>query len=190
MPIIIRLFVTETQTTVSYTYHLAHIAVFLIGAACFALDFPQRLMPGRLDFFGQGHNLFHVCIFLVVMFQFKACHDDYLTNRELIAATRDPPTYAFCFFSLLALTSYYAYVTWSFNRMIAHNFDDEGNLIDKKFAEEEEWEKEGEKSLANEMTKDEEELILGELFKAYENESGGERVELVGETENDKEKSE
>lgn len=139
LPVLVRLFTNESsdekETTVSYDYHIAHLVTFLAGAVCFALDFPQRFLPGRLDFFGQGHNLFHLCIFLVVAFQFKACHADYLANRELIAATREPPTFAFCFLSLLGLIAYYAYVTYQFNRMIAHNFDDEGNLLPGKQAE-------------------------------------------------------
>lgn len=119
----------DDHTTVHIEYHLAHLVTFLVGATCFALDFPQRFLPGRLDFFGQGHNLFHMCIFLVVALQFKAVHLDYLANRDVIVATRAPPTFAFCFISLIALTAYYAYVTFQFNRMIAHNFDSEGNLI-------------------------------------------------------------
>lgn len=129
VPVLMRAFLEETTTKVAIEYHMAHLAVFLVGAVCFALDFPQRFLPGRLDFFGQGHNLFHLCIFLVIALQFKACHLDYLANREVIAASRDPPSFAFCFLSLLALTSYYAYVTFNFNRMISHNFDSEGNLI-------------------------------------------------------------
>lgn len=137
LPIIMRYVLPHLQahddhTMVHIEYHMAHLVTFLVGATCFALDFPQRFLPGRLDFFGQGHNLFHMCIFLVVALQFKACHLDFLANRDIIAATRPPPTFVLCFASLIALTAYYAYVTYQFNRMIAHNFDDEGNLIKKE----------------------------------------------------------
>lgn len=131
-PVLVRLFVSNTpgdETRVHWDYHLAHIVVFLVGATCFALDFPQRFLPGRLDFFGQGHNLFHMCIFLVVAIQFKACHADFIANRHLIVATREPPSFAYCFLSLGALVAYYVYVTVEFARMIAHNFDESGNLI-------------------------------------------------------------
>lgn len=140
LPIAIRYLAPSTDindtTIVHIEYHMAHLVVFLVGATCFALDFPQRFLPGRLDFFGQGHNLFHMCIFLVVALQFKACHLDFLANRDLIAATRQPPTFALCFLSLVALTAYYAYVTFQFNRMIAHNFDKEGNLIKNHYMSE------------------------------------------------------
>lgn len=117
---------------INYRYHIAQVVIFLIGAAFFALDFPQRYFPGRLDFFGQGHNLFHVCIFFVAYFQFNGCYLDYKLNRDLIAAHREPPTFLFCFGSLFVLLAYYVYLIRCFYRMIGHNFDKEGNLIKHK----------------------------------------------------------
>ena len=59
---------------------------------------------------------------------------DYKNNRDIIAASREPPTVAFCFGSLLVLIVYYIYVIRTFTKMIAHNFDKEGNLIQKNKA--------------------------------------------------------
>lgn len=114
---------------ISYGYHVAHVVFFLAGAACFALDFPQRFFPGRLDFFGQGHHLFHICIFMVVVLQLNVCLADFQINRDVIAASRAPPTLSFCFLSLIFLIMYYVYVIRCFYKMIAHNFDNEGNLL-------------------------------------------------------------
>lgn len=120
----------EPTVHVSYNYHLYHIVLFLVGAAFFALDFPQRFFPGKLDFIGQGHHLFHICIFFVVTFQLEGCYNDYLLNKELIAASRSPPTLIFCFISLGAIIVYYAFLIKNFSTMIAHNFDEQGNFIE------------------------------------------------------------
>lgn len=133
---------------VSYNYHLGHIVLFLVGAAFFALDFPQRFFPGKLDFIGQGHHLFHICIFFVVTFQLEGCYNDYLYNKELIAASRSPPTLIFCFISLGAIIVYYAFLIKNFSSMIAHNFDEQGNFIEE--------EKEDEKLLSSSSSSDNE----------------------------------
>ena len=118
----------DNQFQLDYIQHILSIVMLITGAILFAFDFPQRYFPGKLDFFGQGHHLFHVCVFLCVMFQMNACYNDFLLNKELIASTRLAPTIPFCFLSLTILTSYYIYIIYSFYRMIAHNFDRNGIL--------------------------------------------------------------
>jgi predicted membrane channel-forming protein YqfA (hemolysin III family) len=119
------------EQKIHYGLHFSHIVIFLMGAGFFAFDFPQRYFPGKLDFFGQGHNIFHLCIFVVVYLQLDACYLDYIANRELIASTRPPPTFSYCFISLFCLVIYYVYLIVLFTKMIEHNFDAEGNLIHK-----------------------------------------------------------
>ena len=123
----------SSEMKINYAYHALHTLLFLMGAAFFALDFPQRFFPGRLDFFGQGHHWFHLCIFCVVVLQLNGCYSDFLNNKELIAASRPPPTISFCLLSVLSLAAYYVYIIRCFYKMIGHNFDCQGNLIDKKF---------------------------------------------------------
>lgn len=120
------------QMNINFSAHLGHIFVFMLGAFFFAYDFPQRYFPGKLDFFGQGHNLFHMCVFAVVYLHLEACYQDFLANKEIIKASREPPTFGFSFLSLLALIIYYIYVIRLFTKMIAHNFDEQGNLIKKE----------------------------------------------------------
>ncbi|CAF0914642.1 unnamed protein product [Brachionus calyciflorus] len=131
LPLFLNFFIDSPgeNLKISYALHFCHIFTFLLGAAFFALDFPQRFFPGRLDFFGQGHNIFHVCIFFVVYFQFKACYTDFVNNRDIIKSTRQEPNVYMCFGSLILLVSYYFYMIRSFYNMIKHNFDAEGNLI-------------------------------------------------------------
>ena len=120
---------------INYTYHALHTLIFLTGAAFFALDFPQRFFPGKLDFFGQGHHWFHLCIFCVVIIQINTCYLDYLDNKEIIAASRESPTISFCLLSVLVLGVYYFYIIRCFYKMVSHNFDRKGNILDKKFDE-------------------------------------------------------
>jgi len=120
---------------INYFYHGVHTIIFLIGAAFFAADFPQRFFPGKVDFFGQGHHWFHLCVFSVAVLQIKTCYNDFIENRDIIAASRQPPTIAFCLLPLFVLVVYYVYVIRCFYKMISHNFDKNGNLIETKKSE-------------------------------------------------------
>jgi predicted membrane channel-forming protein YqfA (hemolysin III family) len=122
----------DSEFIVDFKTHGLHITLFLLGGAFFGLDFPQRFFPGKFDFFGQGHNLFHICIFLVEKFQFKACYNSYLANYDHIVATRVQPTMQLCFLSVIILFIYDIYIIRSCRKMISHNFDTDGNLITKE----------------------------------------------------------
>ena len=66
---------------------------------------------------------------MVSMYQLDAVYTDFLTNRDIIAASRPPPTFAFCFISLLAVAFFYIYIISRFYKLISHNFDEEGNAV-------------------------------------------------------------
>ena len=36
-------------------------AIYLLGALLFATRFPERLAPGRFDYWGQSHQIHHLC---------------------------------------------------------------------------------------------------------------------------------
>jgi hypothetical protein len=119
------------ELNIHYSSHLVHIVLFIGGATFFALDIPQRFFPGKFDFVGQGHHIFHVCVFFVVVYQIESCHSDFVSNYELIVNSRAQPTFQMCFATVLLLLIYDIFVIKMFTNMISHNFDDEGNLVKK-----------------------------------------------------------
>lgn len=129
LPVFIHYFSSQRDMTLNYENHFKGYALFIFGAACFAFDIPQRFYPGKMDFIGQGHHLFHICVLMVSMYQLDAVYTDFLTNRDIIAASRPPPTFAFCFISLLAVAFFYIYIISRFYKLISHNFDEEGNAV-------------------------------------------------------------
>lgn len=54
----------------------------------FVSKLPERLAPGRFDFFFHSHQLFHVAAAIVTTFQFYMIPIDAYLRRE--ALTRDP----------------------------------------------------------------------------------------------------
>jgi adiponectin receptor len=133
LPTVLHLLPGEKKTiSIDTLSHLKHIILLIIGAAFFTLEIPQRFYPGKLDFFGQGHHLFHLCVFFGVIFQINACYDDYTRNYDLIVSTRPKPTMEICFLSVLLLLVYDFFIIRIFSKMIEHNFDVNGNLIKLK----------------------------------------------------------
>lgn len=117
---------------INYLNHGLHTILFLIGAAFFAGEFPQRFFPGKVDYLGQGHHWFHLCVFSVAVLQIKTCYMDFLENRNIIASSRQPPTVSFCLLPVMTLVLYYIYIIRCFHKMISHNFDKNGNFITTK----------------------------------------------------------
>ncbi|XP_053331117.1 membrane progestin receptor delta isoform X2 [Spea bombifrons] len=52
--------------------HLYHLFFALLTGFLFASHLPERLAPGRFDYFGHSHQLFHVCAVLGTHFQMEA----------------------------------------------------------------------------------------------------------------------
>jgi hypothetical protein len=66
---------------------------FLTGGFFFGSDVPQRFFPGRFDFVGHSHQIFHVCIMLTSLTQLDAVYKDIQYDKaELYASV--PPTFA------------------------------------------------------------------------------------------------
>ena len=122
---------SESELSLDYFNHGLCYFVAICGTFCFSMDFPQRFFPGRFDFFGQGHHWFHLAVLFGTILGLQATYNDYRTNRDLIASSRPPPTFAFCFLSLLTISAYYIFVIKKFTQMINKNFDKEGNIIEK-----------------------------------------------------------
>lgn len=98
--------------------HLGQIVLFLIGAMLFAFDLPQRFWPGTLDFIGQGHHLFHLCIYFVSLCQMHGVYWDYEKSRMIIDA-RMKPDLIFCAGSILSLILTDIGIVWIFRRYLS-----------------------------------------------------------------------
>ena len=47
---------------------LALMAVLYIsGATIYAFRFPERYWPGKFDYWGQSHQIFHICVVLAAL---------------------------------------------------------------------------------------------------------------------------
>ncbi|XP_062322575.1 membrane progestin receptor alpha-B [Osmerus eperlanus] len=64
-------------------YHRYQVLFFLISAYFFACPHPERWLQGRCDFFGQGHQIFHVFLVLCTLVQIEAVRIDYFARRPL-----------------------------------------------------------------------------------------------------------
>ncbi|MBN3301946.1 progestin and adipoQ receptor family member VII, a [Amia ocellicauda] len=64
-------------------FHCGQVAFFLSCAFFFTHQLPQKWFPGRCDFLGQGHQIFHVLLALCTLSQIEASHLDYLGRRAV-----------------------------------------------------------------------------------------------------------
>ena len=101
-PLCIRLIYSNILLHPALICHLAQMGLFLLGAILFGFDIPQRFFPGQLDFLGQGHHLFHLCIYLVTVCQMHGVYWDYEEFRDVIHQ-RSKPSLGFCAGSMLFL---------------------------------------------------------------------------------------
>ncbi len=116
-PLCIRLYYSNILFHPALICHLAQIILFVIGAIFFAFDIPQRFCPGALDFIGQGHHLFHLCIYLVSICQMHGVYWDYEELRHIIHQ-RSQPDLIFCAGSMVSLILWNLVIIWFFRRKI------------------------------------------------------------------------
>lgn len=64
-------------------YHFYHVLFFLISAYFFCCPHPESLFPGKCDFIGQGHQLFHVFVVVCTLMQVEALRTDFTERRPL-----------------------------------------------------------------------------------------------------------
>ncbi|XP_026856909.2 membrane progestin receptor delta [Electrophorus electricus] len=74
----------------SHSYHLlfAFLTCFL-----FSSHLPERLAPGRFDYIGHSHQLFHVCAVVGTHFQMEAVLADMSSRRAWLAAHSPSSTF-------------------------------------------------------------------------------------------------
>ncbi|XP_068189923.1 membrane progestin receptor alpha-B-like [Antennarius striatus] len=64
-------------------YHFGQVALFLCCAFFFAFPLQERYYPGRFDFIGQSHQVFHVFLSCCTLCQIHATHLDFVGRRTL-----------------------------------------------------------------------------------------------------------
>jgi predicted membrane channel-forming protein YqfA (hemolysin III family) len=116
-PLFIRLFSLNFPLSANLMCHLAQIVLFLLGASFFGFDLPQRIWPGAFDFIGQGHHLFHLCIYFVAVCQMHGVYLDYEEFHEIINQ-RSKPGLIFCAGSMFSLIAWDFVIVCFFRRKI------------------------------------------------------------------------
>ncbi|XP_069372734.1 progestin and adipoQ receptor family member VII, a [Paralichthys olivaceus] len=64
-------------------FHFGQVMFFLICSFFFTFPLFERCFPGRCDFVGQSHQIFHVLLSCCTLCQIHASHLDYVGRREL-----------------------------------------------------------------------------------------------------------
>ncbi|CAM5123993.1 unnamed protein product [Natator depressus] len=77
---------TWNDATAGYFYHLLFA---LLTGFLFASHLPERLAPGRFDYIGHSHQLFHICAVVGTHFQLEAVLSD-VRSRQAWLSTRAP----------------------------------------------------------------------------------------------------
>lgn len=65
--------------------HGYHLLCALLTGFLFAARLPERLAPGRFDYIGHSHQLFHICAVLGTHFQLEAVLADMGSRRGWLA---------------------------------------------------------------------------------------------------------
>ncbi|KAG9469953.1 hypothetical protein GDO78_019263 [Eleutherodactylus coqui] len=74
--------------------HLYHLLFAFLTGFLFASHLPERLAPGRFDYFGHSHQLFHVCAVLGTHFQMEAVLTDRSSRQAWLSSHSDADTLA------------------------------------------------------------------------------------------------
>ncbi|XP_077935285.1 membrane progestin receptor gamma isoform X3 [Halichoerus grypus] len=70
--------------------HQKHMAMTLLASFFYSAHLPERLAPGRFDYIGHSHQLFHVCVILATHMQMEAILLDKTLRKEWLLAHSRP----------------------------------------------------------------------------------------------------
>ncbi|XP_067255552.1 membrane progestin receptor gamma-B isoform X2 [Chanodichthys erythropterus] len=73
--------------------HVHHTLLAFLTGFLFATHLPERLAPGRFDYIGHSHQLFHVCAIIGTHFQMKAIETDMVLRQSHLLVTAPPITF-------------------------------------------------------------------------------------------------
>ncbi|NXA50100.1 MPRGB protein, partial [Nothocercus julius] len=93
IPLFYRLYVCAAEgcTEAALALHGRHTALAFLTCFVFASHLPERLAPGRFDYIGHSHQVFHVCGVVGTHFQMEAIRMDMAERRHgLLAASALP----------------------------------------------------------------------------------------------------
>ncbi|KAM9369829.1 membrane progestin receptor alpha [Phaethornis superciliosus] len=85
-------------------YHKCQVVFFLIGAFFFSQPYPKKWFPGKCHFFGQSHQIFHVCLVLCTLAQIEAVVLDYESRRQIYSALQGDLAHYFSALCLFIVT--------------------------------------------------------------------------------------
>ncbi|XP_055990830.1 membrane progestin receptor gamma [Sorex fumeus] len=91
LPVLYRLFLLPGDSALSEAtlYHQKHTAMTLLASFFYSAHLPERLAPGRFDYIGHSHQLFHVCVVMATHLQMEAITLDKSLRKEwLLMASR------------------------------------------------------------------------------------------------------
>ncbi|XP_005812639.1 membrane progestin receptor beta [Xiphophorus maculatus] len=83
-PIAHRLLTVPWSQETSLPFHALQIGSFILAAFFFSCPIPERFFPGRCDFVGQGHQVFHLFLSLCTVFQLEALFLDHARRRDAV----------------------------------------------------------------------------------------------------------
>ncbi|XP_051921184.1 membrane progestin receptor delta isoform X1 [Hippocampus zosterae] len=72
--------------------HFYQVTLAFLTCFLFTSHLPERLAPGRFDYFGHSHQLFHVCAVIATHFQMEAVLCDMTSRRALLEAAGPAPS--------------------------------------------------------------------------------------------------
>ncbi|KAF9992730.1 hypothetical protein BGZ79_002718 [Entomortierella chlamydospora] len=58
------------QKAIAFNYMVCMGASYVIGTLLYGSRTPEHLFPGKFDYFGSSHQIFHVCVLAGVLFHF------------------------------------------------------------------------------------------------------------------------
>lgn len=55
---------------------------YIIGAVLYIIRFPEKKFPGKVDYFGSSHQLFHFLVVIAAAFHYLGCLDSYYMRLD------------------------------------------------------------------------------------------------------------
>ena len=83
--------------------HTEQIVWFALAGLFFGSDIPQRFFPGKFDFLGHSHQIFHVCIVIVTLKQMDGVYLD-IRRLQFQFAGLEMPTFMESIGSVILVT--------------------------------------------------------------------------------------